>query len=288
MGDYMISFIILHYKNIKDTKELIESILNIQTKYKKSIIIVDNGTLEKNEIDELNKYNVDLVLMNQNVGFAKGNNAGCKYAKEKYNPDFLCVINNDTIISQENFCDKIFEIYEKTNFDMMGPKIITDNGESVNPFPAYKTLDEINKAIAKHEKLKKIYNSKILRTLLKIYMKTKRIFKKGIHLVNGENSQYDVSLHGCAIIFSKKYYLAYEDVFYNETFLYHEEEFLEYRRQHDKLISYYSTDLEIFHKEGQALNNSFKENYKKLSFRNNEILKSLYLLKKVFEEDNRI
>lgn len=35
MGDYMISFIILHYKNIKDTKELIESILNIQTKYKK-------------------------------------------------------------------------------------------------------------------------------------------------------------------------------------------------------------------------------------------------------------
>lgn len=284
----MISFIILHYKNLLDTKELITSILKIETKYQKSIVIVDNGTLEDKDIKELKKYNVDLVLNKENLGFAKGNNAGAKYAIEKYNPDFLCVINNDTLISQENFIDKIFEIYEETSFDMLGPKILTDNGESVNPFPAYKTLEDVLKAIKKHEKLKKIYKSKILRNLLKLYIKTKKIFKKGLHLENGTQNMYNVSLHGCAIIFSKKYYLKYEDIFFKETFLYHEEEFLEYRRQHDNLISYYCVDLEIFHKEGQALNNKFKENYAKLIFRNDEILKSLYLLKKVFEEEKKI
>ena len=262
-------FVILHYKNLKDTIECIESIQKIDKKNESAIVIVDNNSLDKNGIKKVKNYTNDLILLDENKGFAKGNNAGCKHAIKKYNPEFLCVINNDIIINQEDFLSEIEECYKKTKFDFMGPKIITAGGESVNPFPVYNSLEEVNKKIKYHQKLIKIYKSRILRVLLSMYISLKRLIKKPLHMENGSASTFDVALHGCALIFSKKYYEKYNDVFYNETFLYHEEEFLNYRKNHDNLISYYDADLELFHKEGASLNENFKnKNYEKLIFRN--------------------
>lgn len=283
------SFVILHYKNLKDTIECIESIKELKTKNEVSIIVVDNNSLSNDDEKELKKHTKDIIKLKENMGFAKGNNAGCKLAIKEYNPDFLCVINNDTIIEQKDFLDEIINCYEKTNFDIMGPKIITDNGESVNPFPVYSTLEKVQEKIKYHNKLIKIYNNVLLRNLLNVYMRIKRIFKKPLHMENGKESCYDIALHGCALIFSKKYYKKYDDVFYNETFLYHEEEFLNYRKNHDNLITYYDEKLEIFHKEGSSLNESFKnQNYNKLIFRNKEILKSLILLEQVMKDNKKI
>ena len=284
-----ISFVILHYKNLKDTIECIESIKNIKTKNDISIVVVDNNSLSKNEESTLKEYTKDLVLLKDNMGFAKGNNAGCKYAVEKYKPDFLCVINNDTVINQTNFFDELINCYKETKFDIMGPKILTEGGESVNPFPVYNTLEEVQAKIKYHEKLINIYQSKLKRNLLNLYMSVKRVFKKPLHMENGKESKYDVALHGCALIFSKKYYEKYKDVFYNETFLYHEEEFLNYRKNRDNLITYYDSNLEIFHKEGASLNNRFKNNnYEKLIFRNKEIVKSLKLLEDIMKNNKEI
>ena len=249
----MISFVILHYKNLKDTIECIESINKLDNKEETSIVVVDNHSLSKEEEKEIREYTKDLIINEENLGFAKANNIGCKYAIDKYGPDFLCVINNDIVINQKDFINEIKRCYKETNFDFMGPKIITDGGESVNPFPVYETLEEVEDRIKYHEKLIKIYNSILLRNLLNVYMKIKRIFKKPVHMVNGEESSYDVALHGCALIFSKKYYKKYKDVLYNETFLYHEEEFLNYRKNRDNLISYYDSNLELFHKERRWL-----------------------------------
>ncbi len=286
----MISFIILHYKNINDTIECIRSIKKINTNKKISIIVVDNNTLSKVEEDKIKEYTNDIIILNENKGFAGGNNAGCKYAIDKYNPDFLCVINSDTIINQKSFIDEIYTIYEKTNFDIMGPKILTNDGDSVNPFHVYQTIEEVENKIKYHKKLIKIYSNRFLRFLLNTYLNIKNIARKEQHLYNGEKSEYNVALHGCALIFSKKYYEKYDDVFYKGTFLYHEEEFLDYRRKIDNLITYYDSNLEIFHKEGASLNATFKDkkNYEKLIFKNQEIVKSLSLLKTVMENNKKI
>jgi len=284
-----IAFVILHYKNLKDTIECIESIQKLEEEQESAIIVVDNHSLQEKEVKELKKYTQDLILLEENTGFAKGNNIGCKYAIEKYQPLFLCVINNDIVIHQKDFIKEIEKCYKETSFDMMGPKILTDGGESVNPFPVYKTLEEVETKIHYHEKLIKIYRNILLRNLLKVYIKTKSLFLKPLHRENGLESAYDVALHGCAIIFSKKYYKKYKDVFYNETFLYHEEEFLNYRKEQDHLITYYDANLELFHKEGSSLNENFKkENVQKLIFRNKEILKSLNLLKEVMSENKKV
>jgi hypothetical protein len=39
-----------------------------------------------------------------------------------------------------------------------------------------------------------------------------------------------VPLHGSALIFSREYMMQFDDIFYNDTFSYAEEDFLNYRR----------------------------------------------------------
>lgn len=269
---------------MKDTVECIHSIRKLHGDYR--IIVVDNNSETDDGINKLKGISDDVIALKENLGFANGNNAGCRFAIEKYKPDFLCVINNDTIIYQEDFLDEIVKTYDKIKFDIMGPKIITENGESVNPFPVYSTLEEVNRKIRKHKMLIFIYHSLILRNLLIIYSCTKQKIVKKHPLTNGNYSQENIALHGCALIFSKKYYSKYKNVFYEGTFLYHEEEFLNYRRIKDNLVTYYNSNLEIFHKEGSSLEHNFQKNfYKKLIFKNREIVKSLTLLKEVMEKN---
>ena len=95
-------FIILHYQNIDDTINCVESIKKLKNlnneNYK--IIIVDNKSpnntgqelKEKCEKDDT----IDLLLLDKNYGFSKANNIAYKKAKT-YNPTAILVLNNDTL-----------------------------------------------------------------------------------------------------------------------------------------------------------------------------------------------
>lgn len=281
----MVAFVILHYKNIQDTLECIASIRK-QKQRAYSIVVVDNGTLKKEEKALLKKETNHLICNEENLGFAKANNMGCAYAMKHFKPDFLVVMNNDIVIEDRNFIEKMEECYQKTHFDFMGPKIKTNGGDSVNPFPVYKTEETVRAAIQKSERLIRIYQNSFSSLLLNVYMNVKHFFFPPKHLENGKKSQKDVALHGCFLVFSKKYYEKYHDVFYPDTFLYHEEEFLEYRRNKDHLISYYDASIHVFHKEGASLNTMFaKKDREKNIFRNEQIIISLKKLLCLMEQD---
>lgn len=276
----MLSFVILHYKNIEETLLCLEKIKENVSDKDVSIVVVDNHTLIKSDKEKIEKYTEDILMLEENLGFAKANNKGILYAKKKYNPNFYCVMNNDVFISQKNFIKEIKQVYKKYKFDMLGPKIDSPSGESVNPFPVLDSLEKVKQEIDKCKKLIKIYNSSLLTQLLKIYVNIKKIFIKIEKPVNAKNVLLQVPLHGCAIIFSKKYIEKYQDVFYNETFLFHEEEFLYHRVLRDNLISVYDPDLEVFHKEGSSIKADLKSIRLSKLFREQERLKSLELLLK--------
>lgn len=249
----MISFVILHYKNVDDTLECIKSIIKLKKQNNISIIIVDNHTLSKNEENKIREYTDNIILLKENLGFAKANNIGCKYAIEKYHPDYIAVINNDTLILEKDFSKKLQQLYDKYRFDVFGP-YIKSPGDSVNPFYTYDSLSIINKEIRNCKIGIFIYSHKIIHNIYKniIKIKHKIIKKKKRMFQNGKEDQLNVSLHGCFLVFSKKYYKRFENVFYNETFLYHEEEFLSDRRDKYNLIYLYSPKIKIYHKEGQS------------------------------------
>lgn len=279
----MFSFVVLHYKNISDTIECLQSIKKLKHQEEISIIVVDNNTLDKNEYNKLKKYTPDIIELQTNMGFAKANNIGCKYAIKKYNPNFIAVINNDTLVSDIDFIEKIKQLYNKYHFDAYGPFIISD-GDSVNPFKTYDTLEEIKKEIrkckfgliiTKYNVIYRLYNA-----IIKI--KHKILPSRKIKFENGKEDALGVGLHGCFIVFSKKYINKFNDIFYNDTFLYHEEEFLTYRRDKYNLKFLYSPIIKIVHKEGKSTS-SMNMNDKKY-FYYKERLKSLNKLKDVKEK----
>lgn len=273
----MFSFIILHYKNIDDTIECLtnlKKIANSDTHF----IVVDNNTLTNEEEKLIRVFTKDIVRLDKNYGFAKANNRGIEYAKKKYNSKFYIVINNDVFISQSNFLELIEKDYNEYNFDMLGTYIDSPTGESVNPFPAFKTKESVENEIVRCKKLIKIYDNKFLTSLLNTYLNVKHLFKKPIKPVNGKKTEMNVSLHGCCIIFSDKYVKKYTYPFYNETFLFHEEEFLYNRVVKDNLISMYDPKIKIFHKEGSSVKKENKTKRLSKLFREKERLKSLELL----------
>lgn len=269
----MISFVILHYKSIDETLMCLKSIKDTFDSKKYSIIVVDNNTLSTKEIKKIKEYTNDLICLDKNYGFAKANNKGCAYAIEKYKPDFIAIINNDVFINQKNFLEIIENDYKKYNFDLLGPWIESRTGESCNPFPI---ITDLPAYINRTEKLIKVAKNPILYYLVEFFMKTKHFIKTPTTPKNGNKVEKNVALHGCAIIISKKYYHKYTDIFYSNTFLFHEEEFIYDRITSDGLVSVYDPKLKVYHKEGSSQKN--KINRKSKLFKEQEKLKSLKLL----------
>lgn len=283
----MISFVILHYKNFKDTIACINSLKKLDNQSQISIIVVDNNSLKEEEKKVIKRYTENLILLEKNFGVAKAYNAGAKYAIEKFHPEFICAMNNDIIIDQEDIVKRISNTYLKYKFDMLGPRIICD-GDSVNPFPAYDTLEKINDTIKKNNRLIGIYQNKLKGYLAEIYLSIKHTIKKPKKKYNGKTEEINVALHCCFIVFSKKYYKRFVNIMNDATFLFHEEEFLYFRAQQNKLVSIYSPSIEIIHKEGQTMKLKDKNVIKRKLFKLKECNKSLEILKNKLENKDTI
>lgn len=90
-------FIILNYKTYQDTIRLTDDLLR-QDLGDRSLLIVDNASPGDSYEVLTRTYKdvpqVEVVSSGVNGGYAKGNNFGLRYAR-KYNPQYVCIINND-------------------------------------------------------------------------------------------------------------------------------------------------------------------------------------------------
>ena len=122
----MVCFVIFHYMAVDETKLCVNSILN-NVNGEKKIIVVDNASPNKtfNDLQKEYKDTSDVVVIEskENLGFAKGNNLGYKYAVEYFNPEFIVVMNNDMEIKQQDFIEEIDKSFSEYNYYIMGPDI---------------------------------------------------------------------------------------------------------------------------------------------------------------------
>jgi len=97
-----VSIIILNWNGLAYTVECLEHVKKITyTDYE--VIVVDNGS-EGDDVRALkDKYEgyIHIIENDRNYGFAKGNNIGIKYALENFDPQYLMLLNNDTIVDPE-------------------------------------------------------------------------------------------------------------------------------------------------------------------------------------------
>ncbi|APT76066.1 hypothetical protein LN42_06480 [Marinitoga sp. 1137] len=285
--NFKFSFLILHYQTIEDTIECVESIFNNIEYDNYNIVIVDNGSPNKSGIELKQKYKNNkkiMVLINEkNLGFAKGNNIGFKYIKNNENSDFIVMINNDTIIKQKDFLNKVISVYKNERFHVLGPKIISlvDNKNQNPQNVLYKNKSDVIKAIKKF-KILYFLNLILLDNFIRLVYKN--FLKKSLNKEKkflGEKK--DQKLHGSCLIFSKDYIEKYDGL-YDKTFMYAEEDILYFITKRDNLKMIYNPEIVIYHKEDSATNSILKKDYLKRRFIYKNHIKSLKELLKLMEE----
>lgn len=284
-----IVYVILHYLAIKDTIEAIESITSHSVNEKYKIIVVDNGSPDGSGQTLKTKYAmskyVTVIQLTNNLGFAKGNNVGIEYAVSNFSPRFVVVMNNDVLLLQDDFYDRICNEYQYSKFAVLGPEIETADGwkDSSPVDNAPVTLEQIKKNYDKEcflyiIELLHLYNVLEFVRKLKPKKKYDRKDKKSISRCE------DVILHGCCWIFSKKFFERYNGLD-ESTFLYHEEEILYLLTKRYGLKMVYNPIIKVYHKEDASSNEVMPVGHKKRIFKLKNCLYSSKQLLRICEEN---
>lgn len=295
-----ISYVILHYKNLNDTIKCIESLLRT-TNNDSNLIVVDNGSGDGSGEKLKKKYQdmpqIKVLLLENNVGFSKGNNAGYIYVKKNYDSDFIVVTNNDVVFYQKNFEETIKKIYAQSQFYVLGPDVyIPRHKDHQNPL--FKT--PINKQQLINEiKEYKYYRKNPLKfeKRLKIHALKNRLCSKykvinflystlrGKDVLDYKKRYENVGLQGSCLIFSKKFIMKEDKAFEPEPFLYEEEIFLFYRCQKKSYKMVYDPSIAIRHEEAASFTNANKDNIQRLKFMLNHHVKAREELLKYLEKE---
>ena len=259
---YKIAIVILHYENVDDTLECIES-LNKQQGKEFDIVVVDNGSkigkLDSIRLLSLSENRIHFIRSDENLGFAKGNNIGFDFAKKKLGADIIILANNDLIFAQKDFVRKIEELYLETKYDVAGPKIISlVDGMNQNPVSRmfYSKLD-----------VKKRYIKTLILYILNFVgldLVCKKIFAKSIQEFKYDGIK-DFQLYGACLIFGPNYVEKFEGL-YPKTFMYAEEDILRYQIEKNNLKMVYLDNVMVEHKEGSSTGTIYKKNKIKRRF----------------------
>ena len=115
--DQCVYIVLVNYNGIQDTIECIESIK--KTTYSNYYIVVVDNASTKGDINIVKQQWDDIIVIknDENVGFAKANNIGIKYALD-HDSDLIVLLNNDTIVNTD-FLPKIVDKFDKHNIEVL-------------------------------------------------------------------------------------------------------------------------------------------------------------------------
>lgn len=237
-----------------------------------------------------NDNRIDVIINSSNEGFAKGNNVGYNFIRDKYKPEFIIVMNNDIIIKQTDFLEKICAIYESTKFDILGPDIVRiSDGVHQSPLhreiPSYETIKSWYEGCTdrcKHP-IVSFWKMKIKDELLRILRRLKKNNKEE-ELKNDNESMTDVILHGACYIFGVNFIKNRKYCFNPSTFFYGEE-FILYQECHQQgLRMIYDPEIRVQHLDGGTTKKCFQSEFEKYKFINRNMKETYNLLLELWKE----
>ena len=278
-------FVILNYNLFNEVVNCINSIKNKCDTEKYHIIIIDNCSPNKSG-QKLSDYYVEdekviVKVLNNNLGFAKGNNVGIDLARKTFLPKYICCLNNDTLFIDDCFFQKLEECYNKTNASIIAPKVYLKDG-NIQPIIGYlRPISYYERALLYMEgngyqgliykikqRLKEFY---IIRAFYQIIKnKSRNNFNPYIEYKN-------IILHGCCLIFTPIFFEKLNGFNY-KTFMFREEELLFLSLKINNLENVYYPKLEIKHLEDVSTDVTYKTNKEKEKFLRENQIKSLKIL----------
>lgn len=126
MKQKKIAVIILNHNGKEYLINCLDSIKENTKGINYKVIVVDNNSSDGSQEIIKTKYRwVDLIENKQNKGFAGGNNDGIKYAIKKYYPDYIYLLNNDTIVKESWLKEAVKTAEKSEKIGIVGSKQLT-------------------------------------------------------------------------------------------------------------------------------------------------------------------
>ena len=282
--------IILNYIAWEETIDCVNSFLRQKNDHNIYIVVVDNGSPNESVLKLreafINEPMVDVLCLNENSGFARGNNAGFRYLREKIDCDFFVFSNSDIIIDGDVF-SWIENEFELSHFNLLGPDIFAIKMQKhQNPLRSYTE----NRLVIELKILKKrieiLLNYILLKTGVK-YNKRKIKQEQNRNVERAKRIE-NVTLHGSFIIAHKSFFDYYDELFDDRTFLYMEEHILFQRCKRKALKTLVSFGFQVTHLQAASTNKITKSIYARRIARMRNEIDSVKIYKKVLSELNRI
>lgn len=121
----LITAILVDYNSHDDTKQCLDSLLKINCQdFELKILVVDNGSKENFLLSQkYSKSGVELIRSEANLGFTGGNNLGISHTVKNHNPDYLLLLNNDTILHPDFLQHLYLALNSRDQLGIATPKI---------------------------------------------------------------------------------------------------------------------------------------------------------------------
>lgn len=282
------SFIILHYLAEDVTVSCVEHVLSGDTCDEISVVLVDNASPDGSGKRLADRYAADsrvhCLLLERNEGFARGNNAGYRYAVDNLSPDFAVVMNNDVIIEDiARFVKGVEDEYASSAFAVLGPDIFSPaSGIHQSPTRLHPmSLSEVRALRFKMAAKSRFYLYNYLSWNIKLCL---GLAKEPVpHGNDSGNPHMDCVLHGACYVFSTDFIKARAYAFNPATFLYTEEDILHYECVRAGLQMRYSPKICVLHLEDASTNSAFKSSYSRGKMKYDRLVESLDVLIRLME-----
>lgn len=126
--DQKLGIIILNYNGLADTIALVDSIREKVNSVSYEVIVVDNASTlgDAEELERLYGQKITLIKSQRNVGYAAGNNIGIAYAAKK-GIEYICILNNDTLVTEDFFLSCLQYLQTHTDVAFVGPALVDQN-----------------------------------------------------------------------------------------------------------------------------------------------------------------
>lgn len=240
----MLVAIILNYNDSETTKFLVSEIVDYKSVDK--IIIVDNNSSDNSYtiLKGLENKKIDVILSNENKGYASGNNLGIVYARKKYHPEYLVIANPDVMFLEKCIIEMKKILEEKKNAGAVTCRMTDHNGndcEAVWKLPYFRDC--------------LIEESFVLTRLFRYPL----LYKEK----DEENQVKEVDCVAGSFFMIRDKTMMDIGGFDERTFLYYEENILAYKLLSKGYKNYYLNYISYIHNHSISINKTIQSTLKK-------------------------
>lgn len=123
-GQPRVAIIIVNWNGAEDTIECVESLQRVSYP-NATVVVVDNASTGKDVQRLRTRFGEDIHLLanERNSGFAEGSNIGVRYAIKVLDPQYLLLLNNDTVVDPDFLTELVAVADRDSDIGLVGGKI---------------------------------------------------------------------------------------------------------------------------------------------------------------------